>query len=228
VFGAFKGQVISGLKCRPEGLCLRHRVGQNSLKTYDKQGSVLRVETRINELKGFKVYRPAEGGPEERLAWRKMRKGIADLQRRAEISQASNERYLQALAQLDAEQVLGEQLQGICQPTVTEGRPARALHPFGQDAALLKVLGRGEYALNGFRNRDLQQQLYQQLPQSTPEYSKRAARLTRRLRLLRAHGLIKKVPRTQRYHLTDKGRAILVALGAAAHASTKKLTELAA
>jgi hypothetical protein len=54
-------------------------LGQNTLKIYDKQGSVLRVETTINNAKGLKVYRPAEGGREEHLAWRPLRKGIADL-----------------------------------------------------------------------------------------------------------------------------------------------------
>ena len=52
--------------------------------------------------------------------------------------------------------------------------------------------------------------------------------MTRQLRLLRAHGLLKKIPKTHRYQLTDKGREVVAALNAAKHAGTKKLTELAA
>ncbi len=45
--GHFQGEVVSDLKTRPEGVRVKHRVGSNSIKMYDKQGSVLRVETTI-------------------------------------------------------------------------------------------------------------------------------------------------------------------------------------
>jgi hypothetical protein len=43
-----EAEVTSDLKQRPEGVRVKHRVGDNSVKMYDKQGSVLRVETTIN------------------------------------------------------------------------------------------------------------------------------------------------------------------------------------
>ena len=49
-----------------------------------------------------------------------------------------------------------------------------------------------------------------------------------KLRLLRAHHLIRKVPRTHRYHLTKAGRTIVTALIAARNANTQQLTKLAA
>src|SRR4029453_15312183 len=55
----------------------------------------------INTTKGFRAYRAKEGGPEQDLQWRPMRKGIADLHRRAEVSQKANERLLNALATVD-------------------------------------------------------------------------------------------------------------------------------
>src|SRR5581483_8822729 len=61
--GKFSGQVTSSLKRRPEGLRLKHYVNGNSLKIYDKQGSVLRVETTINHPDEFKVYRTRENRP---------------------------------------------------------------------------------------------------------------------------------------------------------------------
>ena len=43
-----EAEVVSDVKRRPEGVRIKHRVGENSIKMYDKQGSVLRVETTIN------------------------------------------------------------------------------------------------------------------------------------------------------------------------------------
>jgi hypothetical protein len=226
--GNFKGEVVTDLKQRPEGVRIKHRVGGNSVKLYDKQGSVLRPETTINDARGFKVFRPKEGGPKNQKAWRYLRKGVADLHRRAQLSQACNERYLAALAKADNPQTLEESLDGICQPVRWQGRRVRALNPLGADAEIMSELGRGEYNLNGFRNRDLQAQLYSSKPKDEREARRRSGQMTRKLRLLRAHGLIKKVPKTHRYQLTGKGRTLIVAISAAKQASTKKLTEFAA
>ena len=78
----FGGEVLSDLRRRREGMRIKHSVNGNSVKMYDKQGSVLRVETTINDAGQFKVYRGTEGEPEKKR-WRKMRKGVADLHRRA-------------------------------------------------------------------------------------------------------------------------------------------------
>ena len=58
---ALKADVVSDLKTRPEGVRIKHRLGGNAIKMYDKQGSVLRVETTINEAAGFKSFRTPEG-----------------------------------------------------------------------------------------------------------------------------------------------------------------------
>ena len=50
----------------------------------------------------------------------------------------------------------------------------------------------------------------------------------RQLRLLRAHGLIKKVSGTHRYVVTDKGRRVFTALLAARQADVHQLTSFAA
>ena len=90
------------------------------------------------------------------------------------------------------------------------------------------MIGRGEFTLNGFRNRDLRQHLFAFEPSSPEATRRQSGQVTRRLRLLRAHGLIKKVPHTHRYVLTDNGRAVVVALNAARNASPRQLAELAA
>jgi hypothetical protein len=72
-------------------------------------------------------------------------------------------------------------------PVVREGRPYRALNPWGaEDARLLEVINDGAWKLNGFRNRDLRATL-EKGKCSTPSARKsQTARVTRRLRLLRA------------------------------------------
>ncbi len=46
--------------------------------------------------------------------------------------------------------------------------------------------------------------------------------------LRRAHGLIKKVPHTHRYQLTDQGRRIIPALMAARNVDANQLSKIAA
>ena len=77
---------------------MKHRLNRNSVKMYDKQETVLRAETTINDPRDMKVFRPKADCESGERSWQKMRKGVADLHRRAEVSQRANERYLEALA----------------------------------------------------------------------------------------------------------------------------------
>jgi hypothetical protein len=226
----FVGEVVSDLKERPEGMRLKHAVNGNSVKMYDKQGSVLRVETTVNQTREFKQYRGTEAEPGKKQ-WRKMRKGVADLHRRAEVSRASNERYLASMAAVERTVTVGESLAPFCRAVTRDGVRARALRPFdAQDTKLLSAVGRGEFAINGFRNRDVRELLLGKdgPKQDAAPRRRRSGQVTRKLRLLRAHGLIKKVPRTHRYLLTDKGRTLVTLLNAAKDADTKRLTAIAA
>jgi hypothetical protein len=229
--GNFLGEVQSDLVARPEGLRLKHRLGHNSIKMYDKQGSVLRVETTINDARDMKVYRAKEGPagevPKSR-AWRRLRKGVADLPRRAEVSQAANERYLNALAAAEATTPLGKLAERVCQRRQWQGRSVRALNPLApDDTQLLQAIARGEFLINGFRNRDLRPILFGAAGSDTQQLRRQSAAVTRKLRLLRAHCLIKKVPKTHRYVLTTQGTLIVNALIAAQKTDTNKLTKLA-
>jgi hypothetical protein len=210
--GNFQGEVISDYQQRPEGIRVKHQLKQNSVKIYDKQGSVLRVETTINDPSDFRVFRPKQDAPEGPCQWQAMRKGIADLRRRTEVSQACNERYLDGLASLSTDQPLADLLTPVCRPTQWKGRRVRALQPWSpEDRSLLQAINRGEFALNGIRNRDLVAILFPRSLDSAEEKCRASGRVTRKLRLLRAHGILRKVPRTHRYVLTKRGRQITVA-----------------
>ncbi|MBI5091355.1 MAG: hypothetical protein HZB26_02815 [Candidatus Hydrogenedentes bacterium] len=229
----FAGEVVSDVKRREEGVRLKHRMDKNSVKLYDKaytsRGSVVRVETTLNDSSPFRVFRAKEGAPEEQKTWQTLRAGVADLARRAQVSQAANARYLGALTQVDDGTALGRLLERVQRPITRHGRRTRALHPFeNPDAALLNAVSHGQFLLNGFRNHDLQTLLFLGVPRDAAEARHRSAQVSRALARLRAHGLIKKVPHEYRYHLTASGRTLAAAISAAKAASVSALVDKAA
>ena len=229
IHGKFSGEVTSDLKERPEGIRLKHCVNGNSIKIYDKQATVLRAETTINYPTVFQVYRTAEGDEGGRPSWRLMRKGVADLARRAEVSQAINDRYLDALASIEDATPIGELTRPLCRPTSWKGRRVRALHPWSpDDLDLLRAVARAEFLVTGFRNRDLSRLLRPHQSKDSAVRRSRSAAITRRIRLLRAHGLVAKRPKSHRYMLTAKGQRATSALLAAYHASAESLSQMAA
>ena len=226
--GHFKGEVVSDVAVRPEGIRVKHRLKANSIKMYDKQGSVLRVETTINDAHDLKCYRAAEGDPNGPRSFRPLRKGVADLARRAQLCDASNRRYLDALAAAETASPLKELTAPLCRPVQCDGRRHRALNPFhDQDARLLATVARGEFLIKGFRNADIRVALLGEDPQDPAERRRRTSRISRLLGLLRAHHLIKKIPHTHRYLLTAQGRRTIPAILAAREASVEKLVAAA-
>jgi hypothetical protein len=224
----FNGQVTSDLSERPEGLRIKHRMNHNSIKMYDKQGSVLRVETTINDARDLSVYRTKESDPQGDKKWQRLRKGVVDLPRRAQISQAANARYLAALAEADAGTPLGKAADAIGRPVIRPTRRFRGLNPLsGPDAELAHHLLRGEFAINGFRNRDIRRLLHPKT-RSGQEQCRQSAQVSRLLRLFREHGMIYKIKGSHRYQLTAQGRRTLPAFIAARNASTEQLNKLAA
>jgi hypothetical protein len=278
-------EVSTNVKERVEGVRIKHWFNDNSLKMYDK-GSVLRPECMLREPGDFKVYRAAEGAPQGPKRRRPLRKGIADLQLRAEVSQAANERYLEALAAVHLTTPLRELAEPLCRPTVApagqptparapatrptpaagagpsavptaladpppgrrtaaaalESAPAgtavpanpgrravgsrrvRALNPLAaEDARLLQVVSHHDFLINGMRNRDVRCLLFGKDPATPGERRQRSAAVTRKLRLLRAHGLLDKIPKTHRYLVSEQGRKVITALLAARNASTEHL-----
>ena len=109
------------------------------------------------------------------------------------------------------------------------GKRVRGLRPWAADeVALFEAVNRAEFCVNGVRNRDLQRLLFATAPRSSQERRRRSARISYLLRILRAHGILHKVPKSHRYKVSPKGRDLLVAVLSAHHASVDKLTHLAA
>ena len=104
----------------------------------------------------------------------------------------------------------------------------RAIHPFdGADHALLQAVFRGEFQIGGFRNRDLQTLLYSTAAKNEKEKRKRSAAISRKLRMLRAHSLIRKRSHSHRYDLTGQGRHIINAILLAHCLTVKQIASVA-
>lgn len=247
----FQGDVRTDVLTRHEGVCIKHFAGINGQKAYDKHPTLIRFENTMNRPEAFTICRtepapaslpqaPKPSGTlpptskalltarvpdtKPRRAWQPLRRSVVDLPRRAEVSRAANKRYLDALASTHVGTPLGQAAAPLCRPLTHQGQRYRALNPLGADAALLAAISRGEWTIAGLRNRDLQRLLYPAPPRDNKSARRRSAAIGRKLRLLRAHGLIRKLPHTHRYIVNESARPVLTALVAAQQASTEKLT----
>jgi hypothetical protein len=207
----FAGEVRTHWHRREPGAAVKHWVKRNALKMYDKDGTVLRIETVINNPREFFVHRVRhkQDGSEE-VGWFPMSKGVANLYRYAQVGQQANARYLEALAVVDDLGVGQSQLERCCAPVLYQGRRRRALQPLGRDdQALFAATLRGEHAVRGFRNGELAERLFGPRPSDPVERRRQCGRVSRRISLLRAHGLLAKVPRARRYRVTDSGQRFM-------------------
>jgi hypothetical protein len=157
------------------------------LKQYHKEGRGLRTETTINDTYDFGVG-----------------KRLHNLAALRAIGMAANRRVLE-VEQLTHDCHIGaEAFDRLQQPAEVDGQHASAL-PFGQPwvQALLTVLVLFCLQPEGFRNRQLRPLLAQLL--GLPEAKITPGRLSYELRRLRLHGIIERIPQTQRYRLTAFG-----------------------
>jgi hypothetical protein len=221
------GEVTTRVNELVEGTRVKHQAMNNLLKMYDKGGVVLRVETLLRDVRHFKVYRTKENDPDGPLQYLRMRQGVADLHQRAEVSRKITERHVESLATIEAKQPLKDVTDDLGQRKTWKGRSARALNPVaGEDAALLEAVSRGEFQIAGFCNSDIRMQLFGET-RDAAEQRRQSTKVTRLLRLLRAHGLIVKRTKTNRYHLSVKGREAISAILAARQVDTKRLLQAA-
>jgi hypothetical protein len=202
----FAGEVLSDFTRRWPGARVRHRVKQNALKMYDKHGSVLRVETVINQPGEFRVRRRRRRRGQLVTDWFPLTKGVAYLYRLAEIGRAANRRYLDALAVVHDPTPIQERLTAVARPVRQDGRSYRGFNPADeQDLRLFAAVLAGRNLLSGFRNRDLRDQLG---PDASAARTT-SAHVTRLLKRLHVHGFIAKIPHSHRWRLTAHGQSVL-------------------
>ena len=122
----------------PKGSGSRHWLDENSIKMYDKAARLLRVEMTLNNPDRFKVLRRRPS--DRRLDWLPLRRGIADMRRRAELGRAAAARYLDALSVVGDPIPSHRLLDSVSQRVTRHGRPYRPLRPMSpQEAPLFRT-----------------------------------------------------------------------------------------
>lgn len=198
--GHYQDEMGNNFSTRIEGTCIKHRMGPVSLKMYDKFGLVLRLETTSFDVTFFKHHRMVEqknGPPVFKLAT--LKKSIYSLNPDLrQLLHDSNKRYLAFLSDVDDPTVGMKSLNKISEPVRENDRNYRGYNFFHEeDQTLFENILRGEYAISGLRNKDLQKNL-----------GKTVHQISAALKRLRLHGLIRKVGKTYKYYLTEFGRKI--------------------
>jgi len=227
--------VETSLYDRFDGKRIKHWLHENSLKLYSHY-NVLRSEMTINNAARIPVFRRSENDPKWPPMWRYLRRNVADLSQRAEVGQKTTERYLEALAGLAETRSVAELAEPLTRrapepagKAVGSTRRMRGLNPLAaEDAALLAAISDPQWMIRGLRNRDLAAVLYKDEAKDATERRRRSAHVTHLLRLLRAHGLLEKVPQTHRYQVGADARIKIHALLAVRNANPDELTKKAA
>ena len=221
----FQGEAVSDYKNRPIGCRVKFKLKSNSVKVYDKC-SVLRIETTINNPREFKVFGTVRhrDGTESRQ-WKPMGKSISNLYRYAEVSKACNQRFLDTMVDIIPVQSTLAEIGTVCGGKTVRGKRISGFNVWAPDVVcIMETVCDGRYLINGFRNKDISQSI---LP-DMKDARKRSSKTSRILKKLRQHGLIKKVPRSRRYHVTSKGRRVMGALIELRHKDYPKLAAKAA
>lgn len=198
----YEDEVGNDFHTRIEGTRIKHHMGPVAIKLYDKQALVLRLETTVNDVTFFKHHRRVEhrdGTTETKLA--SMQKTIYSLGPLRELLTAANRRYLEFLSQLTDPSAGVKKLEKLSAPVHKDARSYRGFNPFDRDDLdLFVALCRGEWQISGFQNRSLRPRLP----------GKTGPQVSRLLKRLHVHGLIRKVGHTYKYYLTKLGQDIVL------------------
>jgi hypothetical protein len=198
--GAYRDEVGNDFSTRIQGTRIKHAMGWAAIKLYDKFGLIARVECTANDVTFFQHHRPVEhrdGTTEFKLA--PVRKSIYSLPVLRELLGAATARYLDFLAAIEDPRPGLRALEKIATPVREDTRSYRGFNLFhGPDLDLFRTILRGEFTISGFQARQLRGHL---ADLSGPQ-------LSRCLKRLRTHGLIKKIGKRYKYYLTALGRTV--------------------
>jgi hypothetical protein len=201
--GNYEGEVGNDFHTRIEGTRIKHHMGWASIKMYDKHGIVLRIETTVNDVTFFKHYREVvHRDNTKEMKYATMQKTIYSLDPLRELLLAANGRYLNFLSDLIDPSAGIDKLDKLSEPAHKNDRTFRGFNLFDhKDQDLFIALTHGEWNISGFQNRTLRRVLK----------GVTGPQLSRILKRLHVHGLIRKVGKTYKYYLTKFGQQVLLA-----------------
>lgn len=207
----FQGEIVSDARKRYQGFRIKHKMKSNQVKMYDKY-SCLRIETTINDPHEFKILKETERIIDHKVIttekhWVPMGKSIANLYRYAEISKATNLRYINALP-LPVDSVTPvKEIENISKSIEVNNRHISGFNILNAETTkLLEIIASGDYIVNGITNKTLRNRIFEEEDFNSERIRNKTTRL---LNKLKNHGLIKKVNHSSKYYLTTKGRKII-------------------
>lgn len=200
--GNYQGDVGNNYHVRIEGTRIKHSMGNVSIKMYDKHKKILRIETTTNNLTFFKHYRTVEhrnGTRSQKFA--AMKKNIYSLAPLQKILPASNKRYLDFISEIDDQNIGHINLNRVSQPVKKKHRNYKGFNFFDHDdLQLLLIIARGEFNVYGFQNKNIRAFLK----------DKNSGQVSRLIKRLYEHRLIRKIKNSYKYYLTKLGKQVIV------------------
>jgi predicted transcriptional regulator len=197
----YKGEMGNNYQIRITGSRIKHIMGKASIKMYDKFSKILRIETTINDVSFFKHYREVvhrDGSKSMKMA--RLKKNIFSLPLLKDNMHACNKRYMDFISAFDNKNAGVKRLQKITQPKEIENRKYKGLNFFSaDDLKILKSIIRGEFTISGFRNKDLRNHI-----------AFKSNKISRILKQLWSHGLIKKAQKSYKYYVTKLGKEAII------------------
>jgi len=193
----YQGEVGNNYNIRIEGSRIKHTMGSSSIKMYDKFGKILRIETTTNDISFFKHYREVvhhDGTTSHEIA--SLKKNIYSLTFLADNLGDSNKRYLEFISAFDNKEVGRKRLEKVTSSKNDNNRNYKGFNFFSAvDVSFLLAILRGEFNIYGFRNKNLQKLL-----------GLSGSKISRLIKRLRVHGLIKKATDSYKYYITKIGK----------------------
>lgn len=190
----YEGEAGNNYYLRLEGSRIKHNMGTASIKMYDKYQKILRIETTINDVSSFKHYREVvhrDGSTSMKMAT--LKKSIYSLPLLKDNMQAANNRYLEFISAFDNKQTGYKRLEKITQTREVDNRNYRGFNFFSKgDLAILHAIIRGEFNIQGFKNKHLRKLL---------GFS--SNKVSHMIKRLWSHELIKKVQKCYKYNVTQ-------------------------
>lgn len=165
---------------------------------YDKFQKVLRIEITSTDISFFKHYRKVEhkdGTSSKKFT--SMRKNIYSLRPLIKIAKDACRRYIEFISIIEDKTVGTKKLRKVTQRIEENNRGYKGFNFFDDnDIRIIRILTRGEFNIAGFRNKDIRR--------FVPEKS--SGQVSRILKRLKLHGIIKKTTNSYKYYLTKMGK----------------------
>jgi hypothetical protein len=199
----FEGEMGSRYNERVLGTRIKHQMGELSVKIYDKFGKVLRIEVTaydVSKLNAFRDVFKRNGEIEAKVA--PVKKNIYSLFVLICVFKNIINRYLEFISSFDDPTDGVKKLDKVTSDIKAKKKTFKGLNFFNKDdEKILLSIADGKFTINGLRAKDLKFE-FPELP------SWKISNILARLKNL---GLIKKLAKSYKYHITSLGKSTITA-----------------